>query len=351
MPSKSTGSTQQSIVLTACRVCELMAWHSCTPCSTACVHTHTGALFPCTLGVRGPTGLSLRFVAAAVHPMGVAEGLWGVPGGVCFTAMGCMASGGRCAHTADVCWLQGDAACGGSFMPDPAVLLTVHFCFLFDLNFLFFLISFLVCVPFQTTEHVGLWQFWAECPQPSWGAPAVRGAVLCTHTLRSQGFAFSSSLISPCSVRAAVCGCSPGSQSDSAHLCSLPAGFRLNASSWPMFLLKTLNGAEMAPIRIFHKVLGCLGASTSFWHIPLLHGRGAHYQHCHVLLPLAALCRCCWLRVGLSAYTVLCGLCPAAQGCKLGSSQGSHPPRVLHLLMEVSGDGGADLRRVGTAAL
>uniref|UniRef100_W5M592 Scm polycomb group protein homolog 1 n=1 Tax=Lepisosteus oculatus TaxID=7918 RepID=W5M592_LEPOC len=32
-----------------------------------------------------------------------------------------------------------------------------------------------------------------------------------------------------------------------------PAGFRLNASSWPMFLLKTLNGAEMAPGRIFHK--------------------------------------------------------------------------------------------------
>lgn len=32
------------------------------------------------------------------------------------------------------------------------------------------------------------------------------------------------------------------------------AGFRLNASSWPMFLLKTLNGAEMAPSRIFHKV-------------------------------------------------------------------------------------------------
>ncbi|KAM4656427.1 polycomb protein SCMH1 isoform 4-T6 [Amazona ochrocephala] len=30
-------------------------------------------------------------------------------------------------------------------------------------------------------------------------------------------------------------------------------GFRLNASSWPMFLLKTLNGAEMAPVRIFHK--------------------------------------------------------------------------------------------------
>ncbi|XP_060114093.1 polycomb protein SCMH1 isoform X3 [Heteronotia binoei] len=33
----------------------------------------------------------------------------------------------------------------------------------------------------------------------------------------------------------------------------LQAGFRLNASSWPMFLLKTLNGAEMAPVRIFHK--------------------------------------------------------------------------------------------------
>lgn len=32
------------------------------------------------------------------------------------------------------------------------------------------------------------------------------------------------------------------------------SGFRLNASSWPMFLLKTLNGAEMAPSRIFHKV-------------------------------------------------------------------------------------------------
>uniref|UniRef100_A0A8D0B7N5 Polycomb protein SCMH1 n=1 Tax=Salvator merianae TaxID=96440 RepID=A0A8D0B7N5_SALMN len=32
-----------------------------------------------------------------------------------------------------------------------------------------------------------------------------------------------------------------------------PLGFRLNASSWPMFLLKTLNGADMAPVRIFHK--------------------------------------------------------------------------------------------------
>lgn len=32
-----------------------------------------------------------------------------------------------------------------------------------------------------------------------------------------------------------------------------PLGFRLNASSWPMFLLKTLNGAEIAPARIFHK--------------------------------------------------------------------------------------------------
>jgi len=31
------------------------------------------------------------------------------------------------------------------------------------------------------------------------------------------------------------------------------AGFRMNASSWPMFLLKTLNGAEMAPSKIFKK--------------------------------------------------------------------------------------------------
>ncbi|KAK9884732.1 hypothetical protein WA026_007577 [Henosepilachna vigintioctopunctata] len=32
-----------------------------------------------------------------------------------------------------------------------------------------------------------------------------------------------------------------------------PLGFRMNASSWPMFLLKTLNGAEMAPAKIFQK--------------------------------------------------------------------------------------------------
>lgn len=32
-----------------------------------------------------------------------------------------------------------------------------------------------------------------------------------------------------------------------------PLGFRMNASSWPMFLLKTLNGAEMAPSKIFLK--------------------------------------------------------------------------------------------------
>ncbi|XP_042190184.1 polycomb protein SCMH1 isoform X2 [Callorhinchus milii] len=32
-----------------------------------------------------------------------------------------------------------------------------------------------------------------------------------------------------------------------------PLGFRMNASSWPMFLLRTLNGAEMAPISIFKK--------------------------------------------------------------------------------------------------
>ncbi|KAJ8927615.1 hypothetical protein NQ314_019893 [Rhamnusium bicolor] len=32
-----------------------------------------------------------------------------------------------------------------------------------------------------------------------------------------------------------------------------PMGFRMIASSWPMFLLKTLNGAEIAPSKIFHK--------------------------------------------------------------------------------------------------
>ncbi|XP_073430296.1 sex comb on midleg-like protein 2 isoform X2 [Dendrobates tinctorius] len=32
-----------------------------------------------------------------------------------------------------------------------------------------------------------------------------------------------------------------------------PLGFRMNASSWPMFLLRTLNGAEMAPATYFKK--------------------------------------------------------------------------------------------------
>lgn len=32
-----------------------------------------------------------------------------------------------------------------------------------------------------------------------------------------------------------------------------PLGFRMNASSWPMFLLKTLNGAEMAPAKCFRR--------------------------------------------------------------------------------------------------
>ncbi|KAJ4923770.1 hypothetical protein JOQ06_028025, partial [Pogonophryne albipinna] len=32
-----------------------------------------------------------------------------------------------------------------------------------------------------------------------------------------------------------------------------PLGFRMNASSWPMFLLRTLNGAEMAPATAFKK--------------------------------------------------------------------------------------------------
>ncbi|XP_049336468.1 polycomb protein SCMH1 isoform X2 [Astyanax mexicanus] len=44
-----------------------------------------------------------------------------------------------------------------------------------------------------------------------------------------------------------------GSCEKSGGMLQPPLGFRLNASSWPMFLLKTLNGAEMAPPRIFHK--------------------------------------------------------------------------------------------------
>lgn len=32
-----------------------------------------------------------------------------------------------------------------------------------------------------------------------------------------------------------------------------PLGFRMNASSWPMFLCKTLNGAEMAPPKLFQQ--------------------------------------------------------------------------------------------------
>ncbi|XP_036442786.1 polycomb protein SCMH1-like isoform X1 [Colossoma macropomum] len=44
-----------------------------------------------------------------------------------------------------------------------------------------------------------------------------------------------------------------GSCEKSGGMLQPPLGFRLNASSWPMFLLKTLNGAEMAPARIFHK--------------------------------------------------------------------------------------------------
>ncbi|XP_012542526.1 polycomb protein Scm isoform X2 [Monomorium pharaonis] len=32
-----------------------------------------------------------------------------------------------------------------------------------------------------------------------------------------------------------------------------PLGFRMNASMWPMFLLKTLNGAEMAPAKVFKR--------------------------------------------------------------------------------------------------
>lgn len=31
-------------------------------------------------------------------------------------------------------------------------------------------------------------------------------------------------------------------------------GYQLNVSSWPMFLLRTLNGSEMAPATFFKKV-------------------------------------------------------------------------------------------------
>lgn len=55
-----------------CVSLQLMPWHSCTHVALC---AHTAAPFPCTLGVRGPIGLSLRFVAAAVGPTGVAEGL------------------------------------------------------------------------------------------------------------------------------------------------------------------------------------------------------------------------------------------------------------------------------------
>ncbi|CAL8379454.1 unnamed protein product [Arctogadus glacialis] len=36
-----------------------------------------------------------------------------------------------------------------------------------------------------------------------------------------------------------------------------PLGFRMNASSWPMFLLRTLSGAEMAPAAAFKKEPSC----------------------------------------------------------------------------------------------
>lgn len=168
---------------------------------------------------------------------------------------------------------------------------------------------------------------------------------LCTHTLRSQGFAVSFSLISPLCVRAAVCGCSLGSQSDSAHLCSLPAGFRLNASSWPMFLLKTLNGAEMAPIRIFHKVLGCLGAHPPpAWGTSTLPALPCAAPPGSSVPPLLAQGRAQCLHSTMWAV-------PSSLGMQARQLTGLTPPHLLHLLMEVSGDGGAALLQVGTAAL
>lgn len=43
--------------------------------------------------------------------------------------------------------------------------------------------------------------------------------------------------------------------SDLKSLIDLCSGFRMNASSWPMFLLRTLSGAEMAPASAFKKVI------------------------------------------------------------------------------------------------
>lgn len=42
-------------------------------------------------------------------------------------------------------------------------------------------------------------------------------------------------------------------------------GFRMNASSWPMFLLRTLNGAEMAPGTAFKKVSPTEKSSKPIW--------------------------------------------------------------------------------------
>lgn len=48
---------------------------------------------------------------------------------------------------------------------------------------------------------------------------------------------------------------------------SSSSGFRMNASSWPMFLLRTLNGAEMAPVTAFKKVpFKCFSLTFPFDH-------------------------------------------------------------------------------------
>lgn len=46
-------------------------------------------------------------------------------------------------------------------------------------------------------------------------------------------------------------------------------GFRMNASSWPMFLLRTLSGAEMAPASAFKKVITPKTPCRSPW-MPLM---------------------------------------------------------------------------------
>ena len=51
----------------------------------------------------------------------------------------------------------------------------------------------------------------------------------------------------------------------------------MNASSWPMFLLRTLNGAEMAPATAFKKVCG---VSKWFENFHYTNSMVPSYWHC-----------------------------------------------------------------------